>query len=102
MCGVNLHRRSRGFTLLEVALGVTILAILAGTMFTIVQSSLQAASDIEVGDQQFVDTLAAGTAPHLVTRRYLRHRERTEDIAHARPIVDRQKELALTTAGIPS
>lgn len=48
MCGVNLHRRSRGFTLLEVALGVTILAILAGTMFTIVQSSLQAASDIEV------------------------------------------------------
>ena len=48
MCGASLHRRPRGFTLLEVALGVTILAILAGTMFTIVQSSLQAASDIEV------------------------------------------------------
>ena len=48
MCGGNPSRGSHGFTLLEVALGVTILAVLAGTMFTIVQGSLQAASDIEV------------------------------------------------------
>ncbi len=43
-----MHRTPRGFTLLEVALGVSILAILAGTMFTIVQTSMQATSDIEV------------------------------------------------------
>ena len=48
MCGDRHRGAARGFTLLEVALGVTILAILAGTMFTIVQSSLRAASDIEV------------------------------------------------------
>lgn len=44
----NRQCRAAGFTLLEVALGVTILAVLAGTMFTIVQSSLQAAGDIQV------------------------------------------------------
>ncbi len=43
------NRRRRGaFTLLEVVLGVTVMAFLAGTMFSIVQGSLRAASEIEV------------------------------------------------------
>lgn len=44
----RLRSSAKGFTLLEVALGVTILAVLAGTMFTIIQTSLQATNDIQV------------------------------------------------------
>ncbi|MFT4638366.1 MAG: type II secretory pathway pseudopilin PulG [Verrucomicrobiales bacterium] len=46
--GPNQRRSARAFTLLEVVVGVTVLAFLAGTMFTIVQGSLQAAADIQV------------------------------------------------------
>lgn len=48
MCIVPSKGRHRAFTLLEVVLGVSVLAILAGTMFTIVQNSLRATSEIEV------------------------------------------------------
>ncbi len=41
-------RAARGFTLLEVAIGVTILAVLAGTMFSIVQGSLRAAGELRM------------------------------------------------------
>ncbi len=57
------RKHARGFTLLEVALGVTILAVLAGTMFTIVQGSLRAASEIQVVQRdnrrldRFIETL---------------------------------------------
>ncbi len=49
MC-IDPNRRAgaRAFTLLEVAIGVTVLAVLAGTMFTIVQGSLQAAGEIQI------------------------------------------------------
>lgn len=44
----NRPQTTRAFTLLEVALGVTILAVLAGTMFTIVQGALRASAEIQV------------------------------------------------------
>ena len=48
MCTDPSKVTQRGFTLLEVILGVTVMAFLAGTMFSIIQGSLRAASEIEI------------------------------------------------------